>query len=98
MVLNMVRAQLATCLLSLLVSPGVDAWSDLHPRRPIFVGRHRVQASSAASAPNTALVFIKPHAGTENTSDMVKTKLKNAGCIIESESVITSQEIEVSLF
>lgn len=77
MVLNMVRAQLATCLLSLLVSPGVDAL--------VFT-------------PNTALVFIKPHAGTENTSDMVKTKLKNAGCIIESESVITSQEIEVSLF
>lgn len=43
---------------------------------------------------NSAVVFIKPHANTEATRNLVKTKLLNAGLTIVSEREISGAEID----
>jgi len=44
--------------------------------------------------PNSAFVFVKPHANTESTRSLVKSKLLMAGLIILSECDIDGQTID----
>lgn len=43
---------------------------------------------------NSAFVFVKPHANSPATQDMVREKLKAAGCTIKSEVEITGDVID----
>jgi nucleoside diphosphate kinase len=53
------------------------------------------QAIAAANGPkNSAFVFVKPHAVTEATKDLVKKGLVDAGLTITSEGSLTAEEID----
>lgn len=49
---------------------------------------------SSKKSKNSALVFIKPHATTCGTADLVRAKLEKAGCTILKEGSITGTEID----
>lgn len=59
---------------------------------------NKKEASSSASTDeavaNSAFVFVKPHANTKKTQDMVRTKLTEAGITILSESDISGDTID----
>lgn len=43
---------------------------------------------------NAAFVFVKPHANTKATQDLVRKQLQAAGCEIVSENEITAATME----
>jgi len=73
---------LALALCSLATSGFVDASGDA------------CETGTCSGLTNSAFVFIKPHANTPATQDLVKEKLIKAGITIVSESEITGETID----
>lgn len=51
-------------------------------------------ASDQSRLQNSAFVFVKPHANTEHTQALVRTKLRAAGLEILSETEVTGEDID----
>lgn len=63
-------------------------------RPPACVRGARGGGALCAELKNSAFVFVKPHAVTEPTIDLVRTELQKAGITVVSEGDISSETID----
>lgn len=87
-----------SCLLQVCLILTVSAAVFTDSPQPVYFDGSCIQsapeATASTSLKNSAFVFVKPHANTEKTKELVRDKLKEAGIEILSEKSIDGPTID----